>query len=338
MRPKLFVTRRLPQSVEDRLCTGFDVTFGSDDAPFDQASFLAEVEHVDAILLTLTEPLPPQTLARRCHVNCRWSSAGPCLRVCFASRGHVGTRHLQPDPKGSRPVSTVCGRLHAMPGWPAVLADGTMGRQEALGVADRLEALHLAFAPSGRLMRILGPVVEVLALAVLDPGQDLALGRAIAGQFVRHDGAGYVPQPFQQLPEEALRRFGIPAALHQDVEHGAVLVDGAPEVMPFAADAEEHLIEMPFVPGSRPPSAQPIREALGELQAPAPDRLVGEDDAALGQEQLDVPEAQRERVVEPDRVGDDRGREAVTMVWIRSAYHPPTMAQFDPDHHPGSLT
>ena len=64
MRPKLFVTRRLPQSVEDRLRTGFEVTFGSDDAPFDQASFLAEVEHVDAILLTLTEPLPAQTLAR----------------------------------------------------------------------------------------------------------------------------------------------------------------------------------------------------------------------------------------------------------------------------------
>jgi hypothetical protein len=43
MRPKLFVTRRLPESVEDRLHTGFEVTFGSDDTPFDQASFLAEV-------------------------------------------------------------------------------------------------------------------------------------------------------------------------------------------------------------------------------------------------------------------------------------------------------
>ena len=178
-------------------------------------------------------------------------------------------------------------------------------------------------------MRILGLVVEVWALAVLDPGQDLALGRAIAGQFVCHDGAGYVPQPFQQLREEALRRFGIPAALHQDVEHGAVLVDGAPEVVPFAADAEEHLVEMPFAPGSRPPSAQPIREALGELQAPALDRLVAEDDAALGQEQLDVPEAQRERVVKPNRVGDDRGREAVTMVWIRCPLSSATMAHSD---------
>ena len=304
---------------------------------------LAHVADTNNFVAGIAALLKPEGIAVieggwRCHVNCRWSSAGPCLRVCFASRGHVGTRHLQPDPKGSRPVSTNM-RPPACDAGVAGRAGGwDRGRQEALGVADPLEALHLASAPSGRLMRILGPVVEVLALAVLDPGHHLELGRAIAGQFVRHDGAGYVPQPFQQLPEEALRRFGIPAALHQDVEHGAVLVDGAPEVMPFAADAEEHLIEMPFVPGSRPPSAQPIREALGELQAPAPDRLVGEDDAALGQEQLDVPEAQRERVVEPDRVGDDRGREAVTMVWIRSAYHPPTMAQFDPDHHAGSLT
>ena len=102
--------------------------------------------------------------------------------------------------------------------------------------------------------------------------------------------------------------------------------------------AKEHLIEMPYFPGSRPPSAQPIGEALGELQAPAPDRLVGEDDAALGQEQLDVPEAQRARVVNPDRVGDDRGREAVTMVWIRCPYHPPTMAQSAPHHHRSRLT
>ena len=146
-------------------------------------------------------------------------------------------------------------------------------------------------------MRILSPVVEVAALAVLDPGQDLPLGRAIAGQLVRHEHAGHVPQTLEQLPEEALRRFGIPAALHQDVEHGTVLVDGAPEVVPLAADSEEHLIEMPLVPGSRPTPAQPVGEALRELQAPAPDRLVGEDDAALGQEQLDIAEAERERVV-----------------------------------------
>jgi lactate dehydrogenase-like 2-hydroxyacid dehydrogenase len=62
MQPKLFVTRRLPQPVEDRLRAGFEVTFGSDDAPFDQAGFPAQVKDFDAVLLTLTEPLPAQVL------------------------------------------------------------------------------------------------------------------------------------------------------------------------------------------------------------------------------------------------------------------------------------
>jgi hypothetical protein len=219
-----------------------------------------------------------------------------------------------------------------------MLANGAMRRQEALRLRGGLEALHLAFSPSGRLMRILGPVVEVAALAVLDPGQDLFLRRAIAAQLIRHDHAGHVLQPLQQLSEEALRRFGIPAALHQDVEHGTVLVDSAPEIVELAADAEEHLIEMPLVTRPRPPSAQSIRETLGELQAPAPDRLVGEDDAALGQEQLAVAEAERERVVKPHRVGDDRGREAMTMVRIRCGSHPSTLAQPAPDHQPSRLT
>ena len=64
MRPKLYVARRLPQVVEERLQAHFDVTFGSDDTNFEAAGFLAQVEDADAILLTLTEPLSSQTVAR----------------------------------------------------------------------------------------------------------------------------------------------------------------------------------------------------------------------------------------------------------------------------------
>jgi hypothetical protein len=84
----------------------------------------------------------------------------------------------------------------------------------------------------------------------------------------------------------------------------------------------------------RPPSAQPIGEVLSELEAPASDRLVGEDNAALRQKQLDVAEAERERMIEPDRVGDDRGREAVAMVQVRRSSHPATLADPAPAGHP----
>ena len=104
------------------------------------------------------------------------------------------------------------------------VVDLAVAGEEPLGVPCRLEALHLPFSSSRRLVRDLGPVVQVTALAVLDPRQDLPLGRAIAAQFVRHDHTRHVLQPLEQLLEEALGRLRIAPALDQDVEHGAVLV------------------------------------------------------------------------------------------------------------------
>ena len=64
------------------------------------------------------------------------------------------------------------------------VVDLIMGGEEALRLAGRLEPLHLPFSPSGRLMRILGPIVEALVPAVLDTRHHLALGSAVARQLV----------------------------------------------------------------------------------------------------------------------------------------------------------
>jgi hypothetical protein len=55
------------------------------------------------------------------------------------------------------------------------VVDLAVAGKEPLGMPRRLEALHLPFSPPCRLVRDLGPVVEVPALAMLDPGQDLPL-------------------------------------------------------------------------------------------------------------------------------------------------------------------
>ena len=65
------------------------------------------------------------------------------------------------------------------------VVDLAVAGEEPLGVPRRLEALHLPFSSSGRLVRDLGPVVEVAALPMLDPGQDLPLGGAIAAKFIQ---------------------------------------------------------------------------------------------------------------------------------------------------------
>lgn len=59
------------------------------------------------------------------------------------------------------------------------------------------------------------------------------------------------PTTFEELEEEALRGFRIPAPLHQHVEHLPALVDCAPQVHEFTVDLPEHLIEMSTYP-SRP--------------------------------------------------------------------------------------
>ena len=69
--------------------------------------------------------------------------------------------------------------------------------EELLGMPRRLEPLHLSFSPSCRLVRDFSLVVEVMALSMFDPGQDLPLGRTIAPELVGHDHTRNVLQPLQ---------------------------------------------------------------------------------------------------------------------------------------------
>jgi hypothetical protein len=45
-----------------------------------------------------------------------------------------------------------------------------------------------------------------------------------------------------------------------------------------------------------------------EYLTPLPDRLIGHDDSAFGQKILDIPEAQAEAMISPERIADDLGR------------------------------
>ncbi len=102
-------------------------------------------------------------------------------------------------------------------------------------------------------------------------------------------------------------------------------VDGAPEVVLDAIDLDEHLVQVPAIAGPWRLAAEPVGEGLRELSTPAPDRFVGHLDAALGQERLNVSEAERKRVVQPDRKRDQRGRIRMAVVRTRITSHPATM-------------
>ena len=158
-------------------------------------------------------------------------------------------------------------------------------------------------------------------MPVFDAGHDLALRRAVAPQLVGHEHARRIAQALQQFAEEPLGGFGIAPALHQDVEDVPFLIDCSPQIMNLAANADEHFIQMPFVARLRPTALQGRREHPAEAQTPFADAFVTDHDAARGQDQLDIAQAQAEAVIEPDRVLDDLSRKAKATIRVQRQVH-----------------
>ncbi len=114
-------------------------------------------------------------------------------------------------------------------------------------MAKRLEAAHGPFTLVRRLMRILRPIVEPFVPAMLNTRYYLLRRCLVAVELVRNQHAWHILAAFEQLAEEllggSLHPYGVPApALHKDIEHGAVLINGAPQVVGFAVDFQEHFI------------------------------------------------------------------------------------------------
>ena len=59
-----------------------------------------------------------------------------------------------------------------------------------------------------------------------------------------------------------------------------------------------------------------------DLAQPWPNRFVRHDDAAFGQQILDIPEAQAVSVIQPDGVADDFRRQAMPKIAGSSNVHP----------------
>jgi hypothetical protein len=165
------------------------------------------------------------------------------------------------------------------------VVDLVMSREEPLCLAGRFEPLHLPLASSGRLVRVLGSVVEALMPMVLDPRHQLLLRREIARQLIGDQHPRRLALSPQQLAQQALGRVLVASALRQHVEHDAVLLDSPPQPVLLADDGDHDLIEVPFVAGARQPPADLVGECLAELEASLPHGLMADDDAP-GREHL----------------------------------------------------
>lgn len=82
--------------------------------------------------------------------------------------------------------------------------------------------------------------------------KDLSLSDAIPAETIGDEASRFVSLPLQQTLEETLGSRAISSLLHQNVEHDAMLIHGAPQIMQNTADADEHLSQVPRVAGPRP--------------------------------------------------------------------------------------
>jgi hypothetical protein len=114
----------------------------------------------------------------------------------------------------------------------------------------------------------------------------------IARQLVADDHARLGAALTVEYPmQEPLGCCLIASVLDQDVEYDAMLIDGSPQPVAFAADLQRHLVQTPLVACSRASSTQPCRKRGSELGARLAAGLVADDEATLGEQILNVTEA-----------------------------------------------
>jgi hypothetical protein len=168
------------------------------------------------------------------------------------------------------------------------------------------------------------------ALAMLNLGKQLAMSHTVASQFIGHDHARHILKAFKQSSEESFGGPGITPGLNEDVEHDTVLIHCTPQIVVHALNPDEHLIEVPLVTGPRTAAAQSAGKTLTEFLAPAPDSLIGDDDATLGQQQFNISQAEAEHVIQPDSMADEIGWKPMAVVGVRRRLHAASLAGLKP--------
>jgi hypothetical protein len=132
-------------------------------------------------------------------------------------------------------------------------------------VAWELKPLYAPFPLARGLVRVLCSVIQIPMLTMSHARQELSLGGSITLQLIRDDDPRDVRQPFQQLAEEFLRCLLITPVLHENVEDISFLVNSSPEIVLFAIEREEYLVQVPLVARSRSAVTQLVGIGLAKL-------------------------------------------------------------------------
>jgi hypothetical protein len=192
--------------------------------------------------------------------------------------------------------------------------DYAVNGQEPLRLLEGLEPAHPPLTFSCRLMGVFGPVIEPVSARMPDFGQNMRKRGRVAAEAIRDHGMRDSNRSSQEMTKERLRSRAIPPCLHQDVDNLTILINRSPQVMNGSVDADEHFVDMPTPAHSFFVWPQPSGVFGSELATPQSDRLIADRHASGGKHLFNVPERERESIVEPHGMGDHLAWEPVALI------------------------
>src|SRR6202023_3992835 len=124
-------------------------------------------------------------------------------------------------------------------------------------------------------MGIFGAVVLPQSLLMRAGQLEVPEGRAVGAELVGRQQFRREALFLEQLAHQPEGRPLVAPALNQHVENLALVIDGAPQVHPFASNPDYHLVEVPSVARAWAAPSKPSCYPGPELQNPAPYRFIG---------------------------------------------------------------
>ena len=147
-----------------------------------------------------------------------------------------------------------------------------------------------------------------------DTGHDVPQSPLGSGPRVGHETTRVLSLTLQACSEASPRRPPVPTGVDEKVTPVTVVVHGAPQLLALPVDRDAACVQTPRSSESTVPSLHPPGVLGADLPAPLPKSVVRHDAAAVGQQILDILEAQAVSVIHPDGVAAAVRRNALPKV------------------------
>ena len=105
----------------------------------------------------------------------------------------------------------------------------------------------MIFLLSRRLMRDFHAVIGIDRIEMLHGRHHRAVSRIIASQFIGDQPSWLTTLAFDQATQEAHSRLFVAPTLHKNINGIPVLINRAPQIVPFPLDGHKDFVDVPGI-------------------------------------------------------------------------------------------